>query len=383
MVKIKNNLVHLDLIRGLAALFVVGGHLRGILFEGAKEVDNLTFFEKLFYFLTGLGHQSVMIFFVLSGFFIIKSILNSDANNSLFWFKYGIDRLTRLWVVLIPALFLTLFFDSLGYHFGSRNLYLGENSFGGIINNDVSANLGLKCFVANVLFLNGITMPTYGSNLALWSLPYEFWFYVLFPLIFLLFQRIYCFSFKGLIFLLLLAVVQIIGIEIVKYFLIWCLGGIPIFIIKKLRTSSRLKRISFNFCSLFIFFTVLIYSRLHSPSFIIDLLLSSVTCLLISVLVINDNYFRFDSYTRIVKLFSNISFTLYAVHLPFIFLVVSFIDKYFLGLKYIGLNIVLYLIILIFTIVFSCFFYYYFERNTTKLKLFVHERFIINKNTSK
>jgi peptidoglycan/LPS O-acetylase OafA/YrhL len=241
--------------------------------------------------------------------------------------------------------------------------------------------MGLKCFIANVLFLNGIINPSYGSNVALWSLPYEFWFYVMFPLIFLLFQRSYCFFKKLLIVLLLVIVVRIIGFEIVKYFLIWCLGGIPIFIVKKLQTISKLKRIIFNICSCFFFLAVLLYSRLHNPSYIIDLLLSSAACLLISVLVSNNNYFTFDNYTRIVNLFSNISFSLYAVHLPFIFLVISHIDKNFLNLKFNALSFLFYLIVLIFTILFSYFFYYYFERNTNNIKLFVYKRLNLNKIT--
>lgn len=274
-------------------------------------------------------------------------------------------------------------FDSVGFHFGSSNLYLGQYSFGGIINHDLSSNLGLKCFISNVLFLNGITNPSYGSNVALWSLPYEFWFYVLFPLIFLLFKKDFLVFKKLLIVLLLVIVFRIISIEMVKYFLIWCLGGIPIFIVQKLQTISRLKRVIFNFCSCIFFFVVLIYTRLHNPSFIIDLLLSFSACLLISVLVINNNYFKFDNYTRIVNFLSSISFSLYAVHLPFIFLLVIVTDNNLIGLRFNGLNIVFYLIILIFTIVFSYFFYYYFERNTTKLRLFVNKRFIFNKNISK
>ena len=65
-------------IRGLAALYVVVGHARWLLWEGysggyIKHPEKYTFFEKIqVYFFTSFkfGHEVVLLFFVLSGFVI-------------------------------------------------------------------------------------------------------------------------------------------------------------------------------------------------------------------------------------------------------------------------------------------------------------------------
>lgn len=225
MVKEKIKFIHLDLLRGISAILVVCGHLRAVLFENVTEANNLTFFKKVFYFLTGLGHQAVIIFFVLSGFFIMRSILESEKNKKTSWFIYGINRLSRLWVVLIPAVFLTLIFDSLGYKYGSQNLYLGEYSFGGIIGSNLFQNLSIDSFFYNIFFMNGILSNSFGSNGALWSLPYEFWFYVIFPFIIILFRNKKITFHKFVLLIILILIITFIGLEIFKYFFIWCLGG--------------------------------------------------------------------------------------------------------------------------------------------------------------
>lgn len=53
------------------------------------------------------GYQAVMVFFVLSGYFISLSILKTIRKDMWCWIDYLIRRITRLWIVLIPALFLT------------------------------------------------------------------------------------------------------------------------------------------------------------------------------------------------------------------------------------------------------------------------------------
>ena len=57
---------------------------------------------KAFYFLTGLGHQAVIIFFVLSGFFVGGSILKNLENFS--FKRYFTTRLTHFgWSSFQPS----------------------------------------------------------------------------------------------------------------------------------------------------------------------------------------------------------------------------------------------------------------------------------------
>ena len=68
---------YLDLARGLAAPAVFAGHLRAFVFVDFQQAGQLGLFWKIFYFLTGLGHSAVMVFFVLSGFLIGENVARS------------------------------------------------------------------------------------------------------------------------------------------------------------------------------------------------------------------------------------------------------------------------------------------------------------------
>src|SRR3979409_401158 len=96
--------VRLDLIRGIAAIMVLTGHLRALIFADYSQQQAVPIIGKIFYFLTGFGHQAVVIFFVLSGFFITKSIYGSLQKNQWSVSIYAIHRLSRLWMVLITGL---------------------------------------------------------------------------------------------------------------------------------------------------------------------------------------------------------------------------------------------------------------------------------------
>jgi peptidoglycan/LPS O-acetylase OafA/YrhL len=42
-------------------------------------------------------------------------------------------------------------------------------------------HLGPEVLLGNLVFLQAILVPTWGSNGPLWSLAFEFWFYIWFP----------------------------------------------------------------------------------------------------------------------------------------------------------------------------------------------------------
>jgi len=77
--------VHLDMARGLAALVVLIGHLRSFVFLSYGDLNSHTPIDTIVWAITGFGHQAVMIFFVLSGFFITRSILVDDSTKGFSW----------------------------------------------------------------------------------------------------------------------------------------------------------------------------------------------------------------------------------------------------------------------------------------------------------
>jgi len=166
----EDRFVHLDMVRGCAALLVCVDHLRHADFVDYWSLDPKPgALDKLFYLLTTQGHNAVMIFFVLSGFFIAGSVVTEHGNKTWSWARFAVRRLSRLYVVLVPALVLTLLWD-----YGTQRLAPGAHV----------GDHGLGALGANLLFVQSIFGPVYGSNFPLWSIAYEFWYYVMFPLLF-------------------------------------------------------------------------------------------------------------------------------------------------------------------------------------------------------
>jgi peptidoglycan/LPS O-acetylase OafA/YrhL len=178
-----HRLANLDLLRGLAALAVCAGHLRAFLFVDFEQVTSSGIFDRLFYLATGLGHQAVVVFFVLSGYLVGGSVLTAYQAGRWSWTHYALRRMTRLWVVLLPALLLTWALDSLGRHWGHAGY---EGAFGSLYGSGPTvaapADLRASTFLGNALFLQTIAVKCYGTNGPLWSLANEFWYYALFPL---------------------------------------------------------------------------------------------------------------------------------------------------------------------------------------------------------
>ena len=112
-----------------------------------------------------------MIFFVLSGFLISNSIKNALERDIWNWKLYAINRLCRLWIVLLPCLILTLFWDQLTQHLTSTVFYSGSR-FGelNIGPYPEQYDSGLQAFFLNLFHMQSMLGPTYGSNTPLWSL---------------------------------------------------------------------------------------------------------------------------------------------------------------------------------------------------------------------
>lgn len=96
--------VHLDALRGIAAIGVCLSHLRDVFFRDYPTLPHHSPLLALLYLATGLGHQWVIIFFVLSGYLVGGSVLRAHATDRWSWSGYLFNRLTRLYIVLFPAL---------------------------------------------------------------------------------------------------------------------------------------------------------------------------------------------------------------------------------------------------------------------------------------
>lgn len=145
----------LDFLRFVAALLVVLAHARGFLFQeySALDSDSRNLAVVAFYALSRLGHESVVIFFVLSGYLVGGKAFQRIARGTFMSSDYSVDRAARIWIPLIPALVLS-----------------------GLVANEAN---GPAIWIGNLLGLQGVLVPSLGGNAPLWSLAYEIWFYVL------------------------------------------------------------------------------------------------------------------------------------------------------------------------------------------------------------
>ncbi len=214
----------LDLIRGFAALAVLGGHLRALLFIDYGNLVGTSLFVKAFYYFTGFGHQAVVVFFVLSGYLVGGSVLNCKETS--FWSRYLVQRLSRLWTVLLPCLILTFIINRVGAETG------GAAYLTGLLNPPINTappspvELGVTVFGANLLFLHTIFVPVFGDNRPLWSLANEFWYYVLFPLLFwgVRARHTRYLARRALCLVLALGIAWAMPAGMRSGFVVWCMG---------------------------------------------------------------------------------------------------------------------------------------------------------------
>lgn len=158
----------LDLARAVAALLVVVQHVfDGFMVQWA-DVAEPGLGLRLLYLVTEQGRNGVVVFFVLSGYLVGGQVLRRCAAGRFTWREYAIDRGSRIYVVLVPALAITATLDWL------TPLVAGQDQVG---------DRSLLTLTGNLVHLQGALVPTFGTNAPLWSLAYEAWFYVMFPLL--------------------------------------------------------------------------------------------------------------------------------------------------------------------------------------------------------
>lgn len=361
--KHEQKLYWFDLFRGVAALGVFFGHLRTFMFHNYWEHEELDLLGKAFFFLTGYGHEAVTIFFVLSGFFIIRSIHETSQSGRWNPFIYASKRLSRLWIVLIPALFLTLFWDTIStQHFQDLEIYSSIRTITDGFNPE--GKLGWKTFLGNVFFLQTIKVNTYGSNGALWSLAYEFWFYALFPLAYFIFKKGVHFGMRIVCFLFFLLVAYFVNYSIMMGFLVWLLGGITYLTLNGGKLSIPKGRFWGVIYGLTLLLVLACIRFRFKPVYFNDYSLGLSVALFLSYL--SSVPLENSLIKKVIKFLSEISYTLYLVHIPVAICLISWLFpekqyySFIMLLVYLGIAAVL--------IGYSYLVYYVFERNTKMVK---------------
>ncbi|TGD82230.1 acyltransferase family protein [Hymenobacter wooponensis] len=317
----RSNFIHLT--RWFSALLVVVSHVRSFVFKDFKDVAHSQgALIKAFYFITGFGHQAVMAFFVLSGYLIGSSLLKQYQNNQFRFPAYLISRVSRIYIVLVVALLLTVILDLIGLRFDTLGIYHNRLSIT-TLNFSIDDRLSIGHFFSSLFMLQNIILPPLGSNGPLWSLNYEFWYYVLFPCLFIpLLSTTKSLTYKSSALYLVFAALLLIWLPgtILASFLIWLLGLLPLIL------SINLKPLKYiTALSLIIFLGAtrlkLTFSTDYLNDFIIALLFSLLLC------CFQDSKKQGKLY-NINQFLAAFSYTLYLIHFP-IALCMLVITNYF------------------------------------------------------
>jgi peptidoglycan/LPS O-acetylase OafA/YrhL len=170
----------LDLARFGAALLVTFGHVRSLYFDSITKVQDAGIATKAFYLVTSLQHEAVVLFFVISGFFVGGAAHRSLSEKRFRLVPYLAARFSRIYIVFVPALLLggALTLGGLST-FPDTRFYSERPLFPSNFDPAWSWS-DIPCHVA---CLQGLICKGTSFNPPLWSIGYEWPLYLMAPLL--------------------------------------------------------------------------------------------------------------------------------------------------------------------------------------------------------
>ena len=277
-------------------------------------------------------------------------------------FKYSIKRISRFYTVLIPALVLTWIIDSIGIYLFKANALYGGYSDNYVLKYDVASRLNLETLFANMIYLQDIIYPTFGSNGALWSLAYEFWFYIIFPLLWFLFSSNKR-NYKIVVFTAIVTMFYFLGLKGFIYLLIWLMGVLVYSLYKEEDINKKIKQSRYKIILILAFICTLLMSFVCRTWGLIADLFLGISFGLLLLVILNSKEISSIYLRKIATFIANISFSMYAIHLPILVLIIAFFTKGNV-FEFNFMNLVKYLIILGCVIGLSFVFWRSFESKT-------------------
>ncbi|RYY71198.1 MAG: acyltransferase [Chitinophagaceae bacterium] len=333
-----NNLSLLHAIRGIAAFYVVIYHAKFILWSGGREyisqyprstwglTDYLSFAVDMLF---SAGSQMVMIFFVLSGFFIASSFKNltgSLAEKAKTFYTVRIIRIYIPYLASIAVGVTVLFWvQKISPELFQLNTHREFNNRLIAAANDTSFSSFLKAllFEKNTEYI--------GFNYAYWSLLYEGIFYLIVPVLYL-FRKQYLLL-SGIFYIAGMFIINIYHPEnpfvkfLFEYNFYFAVGQAIYY--RKAQLSQLLSlrnykwRLAGACIGLFLLFNVLALAEAHFWANFLSVITGSLLMLLFM------NYQMKNSlFIRGIKYLGKISYSLYLVHIPTLVLTYTIFYKF-------------------------------------------------------
>ncbi len=301
--------------RWLGMLLVLGVHATGAFMNfNDLTTQNIPLFAGVWRLFISypFGRQAVIGFFVMSGFLVGGQVLARLGGEKPFLRDYFIHRFVRIYMVVIPATAITFVFDTLGRtifpaSYGSYPIFEGHYD--------------PRYILTNLLNFQGVIAKHYGTNGPLWSVGYEFWYYIIFPLL-LAPMIVSIDQTRGRI-CALLAMLFCIAITLKQIWfpfglLLWSLGAIISLLQKPIVSSPR--RALIQFLSTGLLLGVILNTDVIKAHPWVQYLSDTMTALAFANLILairfkkNLNWKLLDWHGH--KSLADFSFTLYAIHNP-------------------------------------------------------------------
>jgi peptidoglycan/LPS O-acetylase OafA/YrhL len=232
-----------------------------------------------------------------------------------------VNRFSRLYLVLLPALLLTAILDYFAYRQPGGHTYfdLPITHFNAC---PLSGRDSVGVFFGNALFLQNIVVPTFGSNSPLWSLANEFWYYLLFPALVLAAFSPSKVKRRAGGFLIALLLLAWFPVGMLAGFLVWLLG-VAVHPLPTLNAKRGL-RWGLNVVSAGIFCGTLMLSRVRRiptdwGDFAIGFAFALWLYCLVKIKTAQPEVPH--QYEWLAKLLSKCSYSVYAVHFPVVLLI--------------------------------------------------------------
>jgi len=294
----KHTSVYLDLVRFLAAILVMFSHL------------NFDCFYNIYPDKFKIGFDAVVLFFVLSGYVIAYVTVAKEKNIK----EYFISRFARLYSVVLPALAITFIADKIG-----MMIYPGIY-WGHYIDTLFFFKLLLNATFTNQLWFNG---SQFLSNAPMWSLGYEFWYYVLFGYAFFINNKI-------LKYFLIITTCLFIGPKILILMPIWLLGILIYYLHKKITLKETFAKYAFLTSLILLCLFVFVCHSVWLNPYFLDLkynwscpfLTAYLLGIIISLNFLFVKYANFNillKYENTIRNLASMTFSIYLYHLPLLF----------------------------------------------------------------
>lgn len=294
----------IDGIRGYLAFFVFLHH--SFIWQGYLKTSKWE--EPILNLFNHFGQTSVSFFFIITAFLFTLKLINA-TNQQIDWKQYIKSRFYRLFPMYFFSIILVFFIAAYTTHF-EINASLLENT--------KSVLSWLFFTVSKSSNINGLEDSFILNAGVTWTLPYEWIFYFLLPLLSLFFKiKI---NYKVLFsFTLIAIIIMLLNKSSLKNFIPF-IGGILVAVLissNKLKIDLKAKR--YTFLSLFLLFISIYY--FHSAKKPIPIFITSIVFLIIAS---GNTFFGILSSVFSRKL-GQITYSLYLLHGIILFVIFNFL----------------------------------------------------------